>query len=397
MKNASAPHPRSHNPHAQACHNSFAQAYTEPNARLENTLSDLTLKEEQLQSADPLLLAFLRADEAETETALSKLINDESQLVIKSTIRRRIGAYGNVDCDSTGDDEDLYHEAVLQLITQLRNLKNNPNQKSIKDFRSYTAVVAHNVCHQYLREKYPNRSRLKNRIRYLLTHRQDFFVQAEEQGLEQRLVCGFAGWRYQRDPASPPDVERALIDPEALARAGLETTSPHTARLDYLLTALFNAIDAPVELDLLVSVVAQLQGVKDQPPLAEVDESATALIDRLPDQSPGAATELEQRSYLRRLWSEIKELPPRQRAALLLNPGDVHEDVISLLLFTGAASLREIGAALEIGPDDFASLWRQLPLDDLTIAARLSVTRQQVINLRKSARERLARRMKAFE
>jgi hypothetical protein len=78
-------------------------------ARLENTLSDLTLKEEQLKSADPLLLPFLRADEAETETALSKLINDESQLVIKSTIRRRIGAYGNVDCDSTRDAEDLYH------------------------------------------------------------------------------------------------------------------------------------------------------------------------------------------------------------------------------------------------------------------------------------------------
>ena len=35
----------------------------------------------------------------------------------------------------------------------------------------------------------------------------------------------------------------------------------------------------------------------------------------------------------------------------------------------------------------------QMPLDDLTIAARLGVTRQQVINLRKSARARLTRRM----
>ena len=359
-------------------------------------MSDLTPKAQQLVSADPVLLPFLRADEAETETALSKLINDESQLVIKSTIRRRIGAYGNVDCDSTGDAEDLYREVVLQLIARLRNLRKNPNQESIRDFRSYTAVIAHNVCHQYLRQKYPNRSRLKNRIRYLLTHRQDFFLHAEDQGSEQKLLCGFAGWRYQRKAASPLDVERVVNDPELFARAGLEVTTPQTARLDYLLTALFNAIDAPVELDLLVSVVADLQGVKDQPALADVDETATTLIERLPDQSPSAATELEQRSYLRRLWSEITELPPRQRAALLLNPGDVHEDVFSLLLFTGAASLREIAAALEVGPDDFADLWRQLPLDDLTIAARLGVTRQQVINLRKSARERLARRMKFF-
>jgi hypothetical protein len=37
-----------------------------------------------------------------------------------------------------------------------------------------------------------------------------------------------------------------------------------------------------------------------------------------------------------------------------------------------------------------------LPLDDATIAGLLGLTRQQVINLRKSARERLARRLKGF-
>jgi hypothetical protein len=42
---------------------------------------------------------------------------------------------------------------------------------------------------------------------------------------------------------------------------------------------------------------------------------------------------------------------------------------------------------------DLDELWDELPLDDLKIAARLGMTRQQVINLRKSARARLARRM----
>jgi len=36
---------------------------------------------------------------------------------------------------------------------------------------------------------------------------------------------------------------------------------------------------------------------------------------------------------------------------------------------------------------------RNLPLSDLDIAARLGLSRQQIINLRKSARQRLARRM----
>ncbi len=60
------------------------------------------------------------------------------------------------------------------------------------------------------------------------------------------------------------------------------------------------------------------------------------------------------------------------------------------------ATLREIAETLEIPPEQFAELWLQLPLDDATIAGLLDLTQQQVINLRKSARERLARRLKGF-
>jgi hypothetical protein len=42
--------------------------------------------------------------------------------------------------------------------------------------------------------------------------------------------------------------------------------------------------------------------------------------------------------------------------------------------------------------DTFIALWNKLPMDDNGIAAFLRVTRQQVINFRKSAKERLARR-----
>jgi len=38
-----------------------------------------------------------------------------------------------------------------------------------------------------------------------------------------------------------------------------------------------------------------------------------------------------------------------------------------------------------------------LPLEDSAIAQLFGITRQQVINLRKTARERLARRMQARE
>src|SRR4029079_4859469 len=102
----------------------------------------------------------------------------------------------------------------------------------------------------------------------------------------------------------------------------------------------------------------------------------------------------DRKSYLEKLWSEIRELPQRQRAAILLNLKDSQgNSMIEMLPVTGIASIRQIAETLEIRAEDFAGLWNKLPLDDNQIAERLGITRQQVINLRKSARDRLARRL----
>ena len=50
--------------------------------------------------------------------------------------------------------------------------------------------------------------------------------------------------------------------------------------------------------------------------------------------------------------------------------------------------------ALALSVERLAEFFNRLPLDDATIAEHLNLTRQQVINLRKSARERLARRLR---
>jgi hypothetical protein len=69
---------------------------------------------------------------------------------------------------------------------------------------------------------------------------------------------------------------------------------------------------------------------------------------------------------------------------------------ITLFPATGTATLRQLAVVLEISPDSFAELWNELPLEDTKIAELLKLTRQQVINARKSGRERLARRLKGF-
>jgi DNA-directed RNA polymerase specialized sigma24 family protein len=116
----------------------------------------------------------------------------------------------------------------------------------------------------------------------------------------------------------------------------------------------------------------------------------------LPDPAPDAAAALQQRGHLALLWEEIRRLPPRQAAALLFNLRDAQRgNALVLLPLTGVATMREIARTLGMSAEKLAEIWNRLPFEDSEIAELLGVTRQQVINLRKSARERLARRMRA--
>src|SRR2546425_1310761 len=118
----------------------------------------------------------------------------------------------------------------------------------------------------------------------------------------------------------------------------------------------------------------------------------------LHDALPISATVVEYHQLLEQLWNEIKQLPRRQRVALLCNlKNQQGVNVITLFPATGVATFGQLADALEISVLDFETLWARLPLDDLSLGKYLGITRQQVINLRRNARDRLMRRMKALE
>src|SRR5262249_27822435 len=155
-----------------------------------------------------------------------------------------------------------------------------------------------------------------------------------------------------------------------------------------LLQEVFRRFGGPVEFDELVTMVAFLWGVEDAAPVTE--ETAGALESRAAD--PGQRLELRQ--WVAELWDQIRGLPRAQRVALLLSmrtPGT--GSAAALLPVAGVAGIPQIAEVLEFSSEEFAAMWNLLPMDDLTIAAKLGLTRQQVINLRKSARERLLRRI----
>jgi hypothetical protein len=113
---------------------------------------------------------------------------------------------------------------------------------------------------------------------------------------------------------------------------------------------------------------------------------------------PGVDLLLDQRLYLEQLWCEVGQLPVLQRVALLLNLRDaLGGSAIFFIPHLGIASQKEIAEMIELSDNEFSKLWNDLPLDDSRIAEMWSLTRQQVINLRKTARERLKRRMEKTE
>jgi len=143
------------------------------------------------------------------------------------------------------------------------------------------------------------------------------------------------------------------------------------------------------------------------------EEGQRDVLADAPSREPSPEDKLRARLLLQRLWIEILELSPRQRLAYLLNPTGAEIEVFP---DNGIAGIAEIGRSLGISdsqfellskelsfkPDGgyderFASVWNHLPLTDKLIARLLDATPQQVINLRKVARERLGRQMKNFQ
>lgn len=345
-----------------------------------------------VQPANSLLQIFVRSfDKDEQERALSALLTDYAQPVAAKIIRYK--TRGAID-----DGEEIGSEVMVQLVARLQRLKADAGNNNIEDFDSYVAVTAYNACDRYLSRKYPNRRRLKNGLRYLLAHREGFAVWQDECG---HAVGGFRRWQFQvENQSSDAKIESLREDARAFSRDVKPEKSWSEQKNAYeLLTAIFNWTNQPVELDLLTSVCAEWWNVTDETialdaPKANGDERPTMQI---ADSRPDVYTENERRWFLQKLWNEITELPVRQRAAVLLNLKDeAGRGVIDLWLVVGIATVEKIAAALEMTTKKFAEIWNQLPLEDNRIAEILGLTRQQVINLRKSARERLARRMKDF-
>jgi len=284
-------------------------------------------------------MTAMRQPRADAPADLGTALEGVDEVIRRSLARRR-GMFDPADFD------DLRSEVMLRLIRRLEDREAEP----IESLASYAAIVTFHAVDDYGRKRFPERARLSNRIRFTLS-RDSRFALWEVDG---DLAGGLREWNGRAPVTLAGGITAGADIPAALLQ-------------------LFRAAGGPLSFHALVTAFWRAAG---EPRGAVLEVAVPAAPDRI---------ELGER-----LWPEIVALPPRQRVALLLH---LRDDAGETALIHLGISLDELASALVMPEDELGALWPELPLDDNRIATRLGATRQQVINLRKCARERLARRM----
>jgi DNA-directed RNA polymerase specialized sigma24 family protein len=313
---------------------------------------------------DAVVRDYLQAeDSAIAEELLEELVFEGAQPLVEKIVAGKLGH----SADTAQDVDDVCAEAILAILGKLEDWKVGGAEPE-SSFHGYVAVTSYHACDNYFRHRFPQRHRLKNRLRYLLKPERGFDLWRDESG---EWVCGWAGWRNSGLRTSRDSLSQTLL--AALPEAPVP-----------FLGALFDRVGRPMEFDEVVTVAALSWGIQDQ----------RVSLESAGYEAPQAQDPEAWRSCAQRAWEEIRILPRTQRVALLLNlRGEGDGSAVELFPLTGVASTAELAAVLEIPVLEFAEIWKRLPLGDAEIANRLGVTRQQVINLRASARRRLERRM----
>ena len=339
---------------------------------------------------DNLLLPYLHAgNESERQLRLDELLTIRAAPIVRQTLRRRLGFYVSAQGINANnqDAEDLYQEAMTRIVQVLHELRTPSTKTDIENFEHYVARVASNICIDFLRAKSPARTRLKDSLRDLFRRHNDL-VSWE---YESEILCGFAVWRNTgktvfSDQASR-DIETKL---EAFRLARFSDEDVRVAPLPQIAAELFDWIGGPVEIDVLVRMLASLLDVRDQP-IESLDQLVTPPWDaHFPGSEQSSESNLQAKELLERLWRAIKLLPPEQRDAFCFGFEDqAGQDLFSALLGGGVVTLRDLAKVLGRSVEEVARLRMLVPMDSSTVAAELNATRDNVYKWRFRAVRRL--------
>lgn len=340
------------------------------------------------KSINDLLKAFISSTDEDADNTLAELYRSGIEPLVSAVLRQKL------HISLRPSDENYINQIGLDLLGEmratflpvLRRLRSASNAEIVENFKGYVRTAALNAYRQYLRDKYPDRLRLRNKVRYILTCRPGFAIWKDERGTS---LCGLSEW-IESDTPCPGAGALEAIQVSLSESTDTPGSLDNNAAIIGLIGSIFEQTKAPVAFEDLVSMIWQLLGLREPQQVSETD----GILDAVPTKEKSVEEKLDDRLSLEHMWQKICEMPLRHRLALLLNLHDeTGDNLLALFPRLGIASIRQIAATLEYEPEELAAIWSELPLDDNTIAERMGLNRQQVINLRQSARASLRRRL----
>lgn len=343
---------------------------------------------------DQLLLPYVEStNESDRQQRLDELLLRNAAPIIRLTLRRRLGFY--VDQRGSNphnqDAEDLYQEIMAKVVQSLRD---SSTATSIENFHQYVARIASNACNDVLRAKSPIRARLKNNLRYVLSHHPDFAIWKTE----GETLTGFRVWR---DSSKSLSSERQLANVQETATNFRSERFPSEnvkqVPLTRIVAELFLWTDGPVELDVFVNFVAAVFDIKDQPHESVDDERNAYLEARAAASRLSSSSRLEEQALLHDLWQALKELSVEQRDVFCFGFEDESgRDFFTVVLEAEVVSFGELVNELGRSAETIMGLWSQMPMDDEAIAIELKTKRAQVQKWRFRALQRLKKGLLPF-
>jgi RNA polymerase sigma factor (sigma-70 family) len=338
---------------------------------------------------DNVLVPYFNADDDEQrQQHLDELLTLRAAPLIRGVLLRRLGFYVSAQGvnENNQDAEDLYQEAMTRVVQELHQLQSSTGS-DIENFELYVSRLATNICIDFLRTKSPARTRLKYSLRDLLKRHTDFGTWEQE----GEILCGFSSWRNTgKSPLSDQSNQDIEAELDSFNSIYFPDQDVRRAPVTRIVAELFDWIGGPVELDVLVHMVAHLLDIKDQQMESMDDPSLARRADYLPSSGRSSASHVEANELLTHLWRAVIQLPAQQRDSFALSFADeAGQDLFTVLRAAEIVNWDELAHGMGRSVAEVVRLRVLMPMDRAGVAKELRVSRENVYKWRFRAIRRL--------
>ncbi len=348
-----------------------------------------------LRQSDPLLIAFLRAEEGtQAQRQADRLIEEHAAPLLQSIIGRKFGVSlrpERLSLNSPSQEESygVYMQAITVLCKTLPRLR-QADAKPVRHFLALVRKTADFTYAEFLRSKYPQRRNLRDNLRQLMrehTQENGFALWTSPEG---ETLVGFAKWQGEapRGKRQRETFGTALLDRDAT-----------DLNLADLTAMVLQQAGGPLGLDDLTHAVATLRGLGEESVPVETvtrtadEDEGNDPIESVADESSSPDRDLERREMLRWFWEEMsrnQRITVAHRRAVLLQRGTSY---LQELRSERIARLQEIAAVLEMDVEELTLLQLEELPEDAELARHFGFNdRQEVINRRMGAYRALKQR-----